>query len=98
MKTLSKYAIFLTFSMLSCAALAIQQSWVEWYQVEVIIFSQIGPVDQEQHPNKMDISYPKNIRELKDLTTESRSFIILKPLKATSLLKKSLLLFLKKKT
>ncbi len=75
MKTLSKYAIFLTFSMLSCAALAIQQSWVEWYQVEVIIFSQIGPVDQEQHPNKMDISYPKNIRELKDLTTESRSFI-----------------------
>ncbi|MFT7266992.1 MAG: hypothetical protein ACI9LL_000354 [Porticoccus sp.] len=75
MNILSKYAIFLTSSMLSCAALAIQQSWEDWYQVEVIIFSQTGPADKERHPSKMDISYPKNIRELKDLTTASRHFV-----------------------
>ena len=47
MKTLSKYAIFLTFSMLPFAALATQQSWADWYQVEVIIFSQTGPADKD---------------------------------------------------
>lgn len=75
MKTLSKYTIFLTFSMLSCAVLAMQPSWADWYQIEVIVFSQTGSADEERHPNKMAIRYPKNIRELKDLTVASRRFI-----------------------
>ena len=80
MKILSKYTIFLTFSMLPFAVLATQQSWADWYQVEVIIFSQTGPADKERHPSKMSINYPKNIRDLKGLTAASRGFVNLEVL------------------
>lgn len=47
---------------------------IDWYQVEVIIFSQQDLFNEERHTKDIDLSFPKNIRQLLDpeLKTESQ--------------------------
>ena len=39
---------------------------IDWYQVEVMIFSQQDLFNQERHITDIELTYPKNIRELID--------------------------------
>ena len=62
---------------------------IDWYQVEVIIFSQQDLFNEERHRKDIELSFPKNIRQLLDpeskaelkqespISTDSQAFRVL---------------------
>lgn len=54
---------------------------IDWYQVEIMIFSQQDLFHQERHVTDIELTYPKNIRELVDPSASTAS----KPLPSHSL-------------
>jgi Peptidoglycan-binding protein, CsiV len=49
---------------------------IDWYQVEVIIFSQQDLFNQERHVADIELTYPKNIRELIDPSANTESKLL----------------------
>lgn len=57
---------------------------IDWYQVEVIIFSQQDLFNEERHTKDIDLSFPENIRQLLDselkaeaISTDDQAFQVL---------------------
>ena len=66
MKTLTKLISALTLISTSCIAAEETPNDIDWYQVEVLIFSQQDLFNEERHVTDLELSYPENIRELVD--------------------------------
>tara|TARA_R110001592_G_scaffold260282_1_gene524698 strand:- start:17417 stop:18274 length:858 start_codon:yes stop_codon:yes gene_type:complete len=66
MKTLAKLISALTLISTCCIAAEETPDDIDWYQVEVLIFSQQDLFNDERHVTDLELSYPENIRELVD--------------------------------
>ena len=66
MKILTKLISVLALISTSCLAAEETPNDTNWYQVEVLIFSQQDLFNEERHVTDLELSYPENIRELVD--------------------------------